>query len=173
MNQSFTVRASEISLRAITRADCENLRAWKNANRFAFFYQETISPAQQAHWFEKYLTRADDYMFIVEIDARAIGCMGFRLIENRADIYNVILGEPVFGKRGWMRAAMRVMCSFIRAEFTSDIGAQVLRANPATAWYRKCGFREQHAHETYFDFALDPAQFQPCEFQIARMDPSP
>ncbi|MBI5650578.1 MAG: hypothetical protein HZC40_09065 [Chloroflexi bacterium] len=115
MNRSFILRASDhptLALCTIKRADCENLREWKNANRFAFFHQALITPEQQAQWFENYLTRAYDYMFIVQVDARALGCMGFRLIENHADVYYVILGDRAMGKRGWMRAAHDIYFDF-------------------------------------------------------------
>jgi hypothetical protein len=172
MNQSFTLQSPElvIELKTIDAADQTQLREWKNANRFAFFYQDLITPEQQAQWFQKYLQRANDYMFIVRRDARAIGCMGFRVIDGAVDIYNVIRGEATTGKRGEMGQAMRLMNSFILANFSAPIIAQVLRNNPAIEWYAKNFFVQSVAHETYFEMQLDVTRFRPCRFtQVAHI----
>jgi hypothetical protein len=152
-------------LRTITVADLENLREWKNAHRFAFFYQAIITPEQQDKWFQGYLERANDYMFVVQRGHEPAGCMGFRLLDQHADIYNVILGRPESGGKGLMSWAMRLMCSFIAADFTRDIGAQVLLSNPARAWYCKNAFCEIVSFDTYVQIQLDWSQFQPCAIQ--------
>jgi RimJ/RimL family protein N-acetyltransferase len=166
MNESFVLTSSEcdITLRAITEGDLENLRVWKNAHRFAFFYQEIITPDQQHKWFQGYLTRAHDYMFIVECENEPIGCMGFRLIEQYADIYNVIRARADLGK-GAMSQTLRLLCSFIATDFTRDIRARVLLTNPARAWYRTNAFTEIAQYDTYVEMQLDWSRFQVCSFQ--------
>lgn len=172
MNRSFILASpdfgGDLALRTIVEADCEDLRQWKNANRFSFFHQEIITPQQQREWFAGYLARDDDYMFILSVRDRAIGCMGFRLLDDHADIYNVILADALLGGKGWMSQALRLMCSYILSDFTRDIRAKVLRSNPALDWYLKNGFRRRAEHETYFEIELDADQFQICSFQIAR-----
>ena len=167
MQEKFSVTCPEfdVTLCAITPADLENLREWKNAHRLCFFYQEIITPEQQAKWFRDYLERADDYMFVTESAGQPVGCLGFRMLDQSADIYNVILGRSESGGKGVMSRAMRLLCSFIAAEFTRDIGAQVLLSNPARGWYRKNAFRETQSFETYVEIQLDWSQFQPCAFQ--------
>ncbi len=167
MKEHFTLVSPDanIALRTIAESDLENLRQWKNANRFAFFFQDVVTPEQQTAWFQGYLERSKDYMFIVQSEKRSIGCMGFRLLDNQADIYNVILGNPEMGGKGLMSKAMRLMCSYIAADFSQDISAQVLRSNPAIGWYRKNGFRESAAHDTYVEVKLDLTQFRPYPFE--------
>ncbi len=162
---SLTSPESDVVLRTITLADLENLRAWKNANRSAFFYQGIITPEQQVRWFQDYLERARDYMFIVESAGQAVGCMGFRMLDQRADIYNVIRGQSEHGGKGVMSQAMRLLCSFIATNSTRDISAQVLLSNPARAWYRKNAFREIKFFDAYVEAQLDWAQFRPCAFE--------
>lgn len=164
-NFSLTSPEFDVTLRAIIPADLENLREWKNTNRFAFFYQAIITPEQQAQWFAGYLKRANDYMFIVESAGQAVGCMGFRMLDQHADIYNVIRGRSERGDKGALSQALRLLCSFIAADFTRDIGAQVLLSNPARAWYQKNAFCETRFLETYVEIQLDWAQFRPCAFQ--------
>ena len=68
MDKKITIRCEGfpgLSLVSATDANLENLRIWKNNHRTSFFYQETIQPEQQKRWFQGYLERADDYMFMV------------------------------------------------------------------------------------------------------------
>ncbi len=154
----------EVTLQTIAESDGENLRQWKNANRFSFFFQDIITPEQQAKWFQGYLGRENDYMFIVRRGGLLVGCMGFRLLDQHADIYNVIRANKELDSRGLMGSAMRLMCSFIAADFSRDIGARVLRSNPAVEWYRKLGFHEIARHDTFVEIELDMIRFRPCSF---------
>ncbi|MCX7838994.1 MAG: GNAT family N-acetyltransferase [Anaerolineae bacterium] len=165
MKDSFGLVSSEfdIALRTITENDLENLRVWKNAHRFAFFYQEIITPEQQIQWFQGYQARANDYMFIVHRAEQTIGCMGFRLLDQYADIYNVIRADP--NHPGAMGNAMRLLCSFIATGFTRDIRARVLVNNPARRWYQHNGFIELIYHDTFVEVQLDWSRFQPCPFE--------
>ncbi|MCI0478683.1 MAG: GNAT family N-acetyltransferase [Anaerolineales bacterium] len=167
MQENFSITCPEfdVALRTITPADLENLREWKNTHRFSFFYQEIITPEQQAQWFQGYLERAHDYMFVAQSAGHSVGCLGFRMLDQRADIYNVILGRSESGGKGLMSQAIRLLCSFIAAEFTRAIGAHVLLSNPARAWYQKNAFYETRFLDTYVEIQLDWTQFRPCAFQ--------
>lgn len=164
MNQRFTLTAPEldVALRTITEADLENLRQWKNANRFSFFFQDIIAPEQQAQWFRNYLQRPNDYMFIVTYAGQSIGCLGFRFIDNSVDVYNVIRGISDAGQRGSMSQALRLMCSYILSQSTAEIIAQVLLANPAITWYQKNGFDRHAEHPNYVVMKLNRSRFAPC-----------
>ncbi|MCI9142175.1 MAG: GNAT family N-acetyltransferase [Lachnospiraceae bacterium] len=131
-------------------ADQEKLRIWKNNHRSSFFYQENIQPDQQLKWFQGYLNRADDYMFMVEEDGYRIGCMAFRAEdEDIIDLYNIIRGEAGEGKVT-MRDAMCVMLAYIKTAFPERrIKCDVLKDNPAVKWYQKCGFSILEEKEYY------------------------
>ena len=157
----------DVTLRTVTERDGENLRQWKNVNRFLFFFQDVITPEGQKEWFKGYLNRENDYMFIILFCGNLpMGCMGFRLIRGQADIYNVILGLQEMRKKGLMSKAMKLMCSYILSDFTPHIGLKVLRSNSsAVEWYKKNGFYEVTRHEKFLELQLDTVEFQPCEFQ--------
>lgn len=165
MKDSIVLTSTEfdVSLRTITQNDLENLRVWKNTHRFAFFYQELITPEQQLQWFQGYLERTNDWMFIVQDTNAIIGCMGFRLLDQYADIYNVIRARTE--SPGTMGRALRLLCSFIASDFTRDIRARVLLNNPARRWYQHNGFTEIACHDTFVEIQLDWSRFQPCSFQ--------
>jgi RimJ/RimL family protein N-acetyltransferase len=131
----------DFGLRTITDADLDNLRVWKNATRLSFFHQQEILPDQQQTWYSGYQQRPHDYMFVVSAAGRSIGCMGIRLCEQEWDVYNVILGEPEFRRRGLMSMAFRRMLQFALAARKLPITLKVLKTNPAVAWYEKNGFQ--------------------------------
>jgi len=164
MNRHLLISSGPITLRSIGEADLENLRSWKNANRQAFFFKDEITPEGQRAWFQSYLGRPNDYMFVVEAEGRPVGCMGFRLEPVAADCYNII-GAPQGTGRGLMTHAMKTLCSYILKEHTPRLGCKVLKANPAVGWYQKCGYAIVSDAADYHQMNLDPA-FKAVEYRI-------
>ncbi len=137
-------------LRNATVGDLENLRQWKNSQRDLFFHTEIISVEQQKIWFNEFQNRVNDYMFIVELNGISIGCMGIRLLSNRWDIYNLILGKSEFRKKGYMGKAFNAMLNFALTVKKSEITLQVLKFNPAVDWYKKNGFNVKSEHSNFY-----------------------
>ena len=142
-------------IRNIGMNDIEELRVWKNQNKKSFFYQEEISSEEQLGWFQGYLGRQQDYMFVIEerIDddsTHKIGCIGFRVLDDHiVDIYNVIRGEKsVRGTR--MSHVMHRLVNFIQEQFQGyKIKCDVLNDNVAREWYIKCGFSLGECFDNY------------------------
>lgn len=155
MDRHFILRSdsADARLRTIAASDCENLRTWKNAHRHAFFYQNLISPEEQMEWFRAYRERPDDHMFIVAAPS-GVGCMGFRLLEGKVDVYNVIRGVPGSGRRGEMRDALHLMCAYALSRYACEVGCRVLIDNPAVAWYERCGFVKRARRDTHYEMVL-------------------
>ena len=151
-----------IALRAVGLEDLDNLRIWKNENRRFFFFQGIISPEGQRQWFEGYRNREHDYMFLVLFEGRTAGCMGFRLLDGKGDIYNVILSVPEMGGRGIMGKAFNIMCSYALTNYPSGLGLKVLIDNPARGWYLRNGFREIEAKDDHFVLEADPTAYPFC-----------
>jgi len=152
-------------LRSIDEGDLEDLRTWKNANRQWFFHKAEIAPEGQRRWFEGYLSRPDDVMFVAESGALRAGCLGFRVENGYADCYNIIASPEGRGK-GLLKAAMRLMCSYILAERAPRAGLQVLVGNPAARFYEACGFAVTETREGYHQMILR-ADFQPARYRAA------
>jgi ribosomal protein S18 acetylase RimI-like enzyme len=131
---------NQIVLRAASRLDLLNLRNWKNAQRAFFFHTAEITHEQQQAWFDAYLPRPNDYMLIVDVNERAIGCMGIRLLAGEWDVYNVILGDEMYARKGYMGKAFQAMIAFAAAQMFLPITLKVLKHNPAASWYQKQGF---------------------------------
>lgn len=143
-----------VELRSIDKRDLENLRVWKNNNREFFFHQSFISAEQQAVWFERYLLRDDDYMFMVTSSTHLIGCLAVRKLDDVWDVYNVMLGDPASKGKGLMSCGLKLLIAFANS-IASDlpITLKVLRKNPATSWYLKNGFEVRNEAPDHFFLA--------------------
>jgi RimJ/RimL family protein N-acetyltransferase len=139
MNNKMTIMIvsehDSLILRKANENDLENLRQWKNEQREFFFHKDIITLEQQREWFTKFQARDHDYMFVVELNGKSIGCMGIRLLDDAWDIYNVILGLPDYGKKGYIGKAFQAMLTHAQEFSNCPITLQVLKVNPAVAWY--------------------------------------
>jgi RimJ/RimL family protein N-acetyltransferase len=150
----------DITLKSIGTEDIELLRNWKNQNRKYFFYKDVISPSQQREWFNSYVNNEKENIFIVEYEGNRVGCMGFRLMDDVIDVYNVICGNKNFGGRGIMGRALRLMCSYIIDNHDREITLMVLLDNKkAIDWYVKNGFEETERKEDYIYMKLNINKF--------------
>lgn len=140
----------KVRLRPAEAGDLEDLRLWKNANKRWFFFKGDITPAMQKEWFEGYLKRADDALFLVEREGRKVGALGIRLKNGAYDVYNVLAAPGESGK-GYMKAAMTALC----ARFADrPLGCLVLKGNPAAKFYEACGFRRAGGDEIHDAYEL-------------------
>jgi RimJ/RimL family protein N-acetyltransferase len=144
-DQSLVIYESpHYQLRAINRGDIEYLRLWKNFNKQFFFLSVDITAEQQETWFEGFITRNNDYMFIVEEivdgDRFKIGCMGFRVKDNVVDVYNIMRGQPSMKNMFTMSQAFLLMIMYASKKKKLPITCIVLKSNPALGWYAKNGF---------------------------------
>jgi RimJ/RimL family protein N-acetyltransferase len=165
MNKIFSLESPEfpsVVLRTISAVDQENLRNWKNAVKDSFFFKQIIEPPDQHRWFEGYLSRSEDYMFIVETGSHKVGCMGIRHLETEWDIYNVILGDKANSQKGVMGHAIRLMCSYALSLSDKPIRAKVLSDNPALKWYRNNSFQVIATNTDHVIIDLDRSCFQTC-----------
>ena len=128
-------------LLSVTAEDNRTLREWRNAAADAFFERAPITQEDQQRWFESYLTRREDFLFMVmEADA-ARGCLGVRMRDGEWDIYNVIRGTRTIGSRGFLACGLKMLVAFARSRAELPVRAIVLAENPAVLWYERNGFR--------------------------------
>ncbi len=163
---TITSPGSRVKLRAAGTADLDELRSWKNGAKAGFFFKGEINEAMQKAWYAGYLKRKDDFMFIVEHEGKKAGCLGFRMENGRADVYNVIAAPEAAGK-GIMAAAMILMCSYIGASRTQNIGCVVLKGNPALAYYDRCGFWISGSAADRDILSLNWPKFKPVEAAVS------
>ena len=158
MKKSFRIFSTDnaIELETIADDDLEMIRKWKNENRYAFFYDKIITPEEQEQWYKGYLEREDDFILIIELNSIKVGCLGFRLLEDSVDIYNVILGHKGYGSKGVMSRASQILYSYIIDNYNRTIELKVLaNNNTAINWYKKNGFFETGNQDNFINLKLD------------------
>ena len=151
MKKSILIKigsVGDVTLNSIKRVDQELLRIWKNKHRKNFFFQKIIDSKMQKKWFRNYLLDPKNYMFIVKTNGYRIGCMGFKVTDKEAEIYNVILGDKRFQGQGCMSQAFAGMCQYIRKIGIRGVVLKVLKTNKnAQKWYRKNGFEKEFSEK--------------------------
>ncbi len=153
-------------LRSIEKKDIELLRKWRNENSQYFFYKGVIKRGEQAEWFKSYISNEKENIFVVEYEDLMIGCIGFRIINNTIDVYNVILGDKKFGGRGIMGRALKLMCSYIMDSCGIEITLMVLPENTARLWYIKNGFEVTGKEKDYIPMKLNINKFEYLKYNL-------
>lgn len=141
MKTEINISYNDLCLKSITKDDIDLLRFWKNQNKESFFHKAVISKGAQKRWFRKYSGREDDYMFIIYKKGIPVGCIGFRVIGDYLDLYNLIIDYRQRGF-GYMKEALRILILKIKNSRYKKliISVRVLKDNPAVKWYLKNGF---------------------------------
>lgn len=135
------------TLRSLTREDLPITLAWRNhdESREWFHTTEIIDARQHAEWFDRYLTKTDDFVFIIEVDGEPVA---------QSAIYDVSEGQGEFGRllvaphargRGLGHLAMELTARAARESFgLSRIALEVKDTNArAIAVYARAGFERK------------------------------
>ncbi|MGE5235856.1 MAG: GNAT family N-acetyltransferase [Acidobacteriota bacterium] len=147
------IEGERILLRLLEERDLDLIRGWRNRDdtRVWFFDPAVISPEQHRAWYDGYLTRDDDFVFIIERrnpQREPIGQASIYHIDprlRRAELGRVIIGEPAARGMGFSTEAVRMLVGFAvptwgLAEIFSDV---IERNLPSRAMLRSSGFREE------------------------------
>jgi RimJ/RimL family protein N-acetyltransferase len=141
LSMSFSSSTGDpIGLRLAGAEDQDHLRDWRNAHARRFYQQSHVSDESQRRWFEAYLDRPDDFLFMVMEAGHAIGCMGIRFLDREWEVYNVIRGVESTCSKGLMSSALAMMLEFAWRSRPVPVRVEVLADNPALAWYLRNGF---------------------------------
>lgn len=120
-------------LRKISDADNASLRRWRNASRQYFPPAPEITMLAQRRWYEGYLLRPEDHMYLV-CTPEPIGTVAINVRDNT--IHRVIRGEP--GAPGAMESALLMLMDMYNFEYYQ---LQVLDGNQhAIEFYEDLGF---------------------------------
>lgn len=66
MKHNYRFESKRIILRPLEWEDIGNLRALRNENRHLFLTTDLVTEEGQKKWYERYLEKQDDLMFVVE-----------------------------------------------------------------------------------------------------------
>lgn len=133
---------SDFLLISANHSHLDVLRNAKNSNKKSFFLKEDITEQQQLQWFENYLLRKGDFMFLTihKESYQIFGCMGFRLMDDVIDGYNIIRIKHIPNTS--MKDAFLELIILAKSFYPGKIfQVRVLKDNPAIKWYESLGFK--------------------------------
>ena len=140
---------NKISIKPINKSHLSKLRLWKNQNKNYFFHKDLITQKDQTKWYKLFKSRKNDYMFVIINNNSLVGCMGIRLINDEWDVYNVILGNLKYSRKGIMSKAFFKMIDYALNLKKTKISLKVLKNNPAIIWYKKQNFEIINSNENF------------------------
>jgi len=130
----------DMNICLIEEKDLHKLMEWKNMNKGAFFFKGVITFEMQKKWFDEYQRKANDFMFIIVVDTKDIGCIGARFLNGFWDIYNIILGEAEYRGMGLMKMAWQAIIEFILQLRVAPIAFMVVKENViGVRWHKNNG----------------------------------
>jgi diamine N-acetyltransferase len=146
------IEKGRIRLRLLEGSDLPMTLRWRNQDHIRkwFVHPEVISPQQHQEWFECYLERDNDYVFIIEETRdflKSVGQISLYNIEwnhKRAEYGRLMIGEPDAEHKGIAKDASSLLLYYaFRGLGLDRVELEVFSNNqPAIAIYRACGFSE-------------------------------
>jgi hypothetical protein len=159
-------------LRSITQDDLENLRVWKNRHSERFFFRQQITPQMQRQWYEGFRVRPYDYMFMIEATCQSapdpFGCVGFRLLGEVIDLYNLIRGKTIEGQKCTMGQAFDLAMSYA-LRFEKPVEGKVLKGNPQIGFFESHKLRRFEEHPDHYLIRLDTEAFIPIPYSVSEL----
>ncbi|RAW10903.1 GNAT family N-acetyltransferase [Paenibacillus taichungensis] len=154
MHHDYVIKNNKFILTPVTEADIELMRGWRNSplNHSSFLTNNYIDMDQQKRWFENYLQKTNDIMFIVkdlEDSGKRVGMLGLYDIDNdknkkKAEFGRLLIGEPSTRGKGLGLAVTLNLCKFgFQILELDEIYLEVITDNvTAHKIYKKAGFLE-------------------------------
>jgi len=146
------IEKGRIRLRLLELSDLSMTLSWRNQDRIRkwFIHSEVISPKQHREWFEQYLQRDNDYVFIFEEiyslqkPVGQISIYNINWKERQAEYGRLLIGEAEARGKGIAKEANHLLLDLAFTTLELDrVELEVFSDNgPAIAIYRACGFQE-------------------------------
>ncbi len=134
----------KISLRGISRDDGPRIVRWRNRTdvRKWFWNSKRITLAEHNAWFDDYDNDVGQHRWIIEVDGKPVGSVGFTdRFANSAKL-TIYIGEPKARGKGVAVAALEMAFKEGRNLGLYYITAEVKSKNKAALnLYAKVGFR--------------------------------
>ena len=148
MQHSYQCEYGRIMLCPLESQDIEELKILRNKKRKYFLTQDEISADSQREWYERYLQKANDYMFKIVrkgYDSEFIGAIALYDIDNlskSAEFGRLIIDKDKCKEKGLGTEAVRAISLLGFNELKlSKIHAEVLQDNMAAIIsYKRAGY---------------------------------
>jgi len=153
-----------VTLRLLEQADLSMTREWRNKDRVRMKFVTTnkLEPDSHQRWFEQYLLKDDDYLFVIEeTDAlkKPVGQIGMYNIdrsERKAEYGRLMIGEENALGLGIAAEASRLMIEHFSKNFGIDKVYLEVKADNESAYklYESLGFERTGEHENLVAMSL-------------------
>lgn len=139
------LREDDAELRMLTADDLPTTLAWRNHDDSRAWFHSTarISPEDHRAWFERYLGKDDDYVFVLDIDGTAVAQVSLYDVADGAAEFGRLLVDPEARGRGHSHRATG-LCLRVADEVLGlhSVYLEVKRDNArAIRAYEAAGFR--------------------------------
>lgn len=151
MKHSFIIQSGDVLLTPINEDDIELMRGWRNSphNSTSFLMTSYIDAGQQRAWYQRYLNKPDDIMFIVNdlsgYNSRIgmVGLYDINMEVGTAEFGRLLIGERFARGRGLGRLITFMICDFAFNQFNlKEIKLEVFSENKiAFGIYETVGFK--------------------------------
>lgn len=142
------IRYNEITLRPVTSSDLEKMRTWRNSDwaRSFFLTNDIISEEQQIAWYESYLKKTDDYMFIIQLGSIDVGTAALYRVDyarESAEFGRLLIAEDVAKGKSLGEKVLKGICNFAFTELKlREVALEVFALNTKAVYiYEKVGFK--------------------------------
>ena len=145
-----TLVKGRVRLRLLEEADLPMTLAWRNQDHIRkwFFNSDVITPEQHRAWWERYIKKDDDFVFVIEETEtlkQPVGQVALYNIDwsaGTAEFGRLIIGAAEARGLGLAQlATTRVVDAALGPWQLKDVHLEVVPANDAAlAVYRACGF---------------------------------
>ncbi len=138
------ISEGDATLRMLTRADLPTTLAWRNHpdSRVWFHSTAIIAPEQHAAWFERYLERDDDHVFVLEVAGATVAQVALSDVADGTAEYGRLLVDPANRGHGHSHRAT-ALCLRVADEILDldEVRLEVKRENArAIRAYERAGF---------------------------------
>lgn len=158
-----------IQLRLLKEADLPMTLMWRNQDHIRrwFIHSEILTPEQHRNWFQGYLQRDNDYLFIIEemrTLKKPVGQISLYDIDwtrKSAEYGRLMIGEAEAQGKGFAKKASRLILDYAFKELgLTQVELEVFEDNkPAIAVYLACGFQEISQCDGLKKYVIDEKAF--------------
>lgn len=150
---------SLVSIRPLERCDLELVAEWRRspAASDAFFSAEPVTISGQDLWYEAYLKKQHDMMFVIVcgegVPVGTIALVDIDYRNQRAEYARLLVGDPSFRRKGVAELASREILKLAHMQLhLTKVYLEVFESNHAArCLYNKLGFEVEgrYRHEVF------------------------
>ena len=151
------IENERVRLRLLNEADLPLTLQWRNQDHIRkwFFFSDVLTSKQHISWFQRYLQKDNDFVFIIEDVERGYRPVGQVSIYNidwdrlRGEFGRLMIGDQSAAGKGLAKSAtILIVMNAGKQLGLREIYLEVFSKNErAVAVYEKCGFQIKHRND--------------------------